>query len=126
MAGAPDPITVVKFTALLLWCYGAVHLVLWTRLLIRAERHAHIGQIVSLLGEMVPVACGLVLVVALGALIGLPSVVVFIAVLTPAGLAWALRLEVNRLTGPPPWAEARRALAAALLAAALLLLQATA
>lgn len=91
-------VLVIKFCALLLWCYAAVLAVAWFRAVRAEDTTRHVGHVISLLGVFVPLSCLLVIVVFLGAMLGLPSVVALLAVLVPAGLVVGLQLEVNRLT----------------------------
>lgn len=92
-----EPILIVKLTAMLLWCHAAVLTMAWFRAVARTERRSHVGHFVSLMGELVPVSAGAVLLIFGGAALGLPSAVVLLAILIPAGLVLALVFEVDRI-----------------------------
>jgi len=115
-----SPIQIVDLTATLLWCHAAVLGAAWARAVARSERRYHVGHVVSLLGELVPMAVAVVLLVFAGSFLGLPSVVVFLAIVYPAGLVLGLVFEVRRICDPSPAAEAAR-LAASLVLAVLVL-----
>lgn len=102
------PVKIVDLTAMFLWCHAAILLVAWVRAVARTGRRNHVGHFVSLAGEMVPMVAGVVILVFLGAFIGLPSVVVFLAVVFPAGIVVALLFEMRRLEGVARAREARR------------------
>lgn len=102
------PIVLVESVATLLWAYALVLAVSWFRAVARDDRKAHVGHFVSLMGAMVPFSASVIALVFIGGTLGLPSVVVFLAVLLPAGLVTALQLEVSRMTGPRLDWEARR------------------
>lgn len=91
-------VLVIKFCSLMLWCYATVLTVAWFRAVGGEDRKTHVGHFVSLMGVFVPLSCLLVLVVFLGAILGLPSVIALLVVLVPAGLVVGLQLEVSRLT----------------------------
>jgi hypothetical protein len=89
------PIAIVEAIATLLWVYAGLTLVAWADHLRRTDRQAHVPHVVELLANLVPAMIALLVVVMAGAVIGLPSVVVIIAVLFPAGLAFGLHLSLN-------------------------------
>lgn len=91
------PIAIIEAIATVLWVYAGVGLVEWIRHVARSERRQHIPHTAELLGNLVPAMIALVVVVMAGALIGLPSVVVIIAVLFPAGVAFGLHQSLNDL-----------------------------
>lgn len=103
-----SPLYVVKLTALILWCHALVLMVAWFRHVARTDRRQHVGHFVSLVGELVPMAAAAVVLIFGGAALGLPSVVVFLAVVLPLGLVVGLALEVRRLGPHSHRAEARR------------------
>ncbi len=109
-----SPLAIVKLTATLLWCHAGVLAVAWFRQVARTDKRFHVGHFVALMGEMVPMAAGAILLIFGGAILGLPSVVVFLAVVLPAGLVLALATEVDRLTEPPDAGVETRRLAATL------------
>ncbi len=89
------PLAVIEAIATLLWVYAGLTFIAWARHLIRSEKRFHIPHVADLLGNLVPAMIALVVVVMAGAMIGLPSVVVIIAVLFPAGLAFGLHMSLN-------------------------------
>ena len=91
------PIAIIEAIATVLWVYAGVGLVEWIRHVARSERRQHIPHMAELLGNLVPAMIALVVVVMAGALIGLPSVVVIIAILFPAGVAFGLHQSLNDL-----------------------------
>lgn len=105
---AMSPIALVKLAATFLWCYAGVLTVAWFRQVAKTDKRFHVGHFVALMGEMVPMAAGAILLIFAGALLGLPSVVVFLAIVLPAGLVLALVTEVHRLTPTDSRVESRR------------------
>jgi hypothetical protein len=89
------PIAIVEGVATLLWVYAGLTLIAWFDHLRRTDRQAHVPHVVELIANLVPAMIALLLVVMAGAMIGLPSVVVIIAVLFPAGLAYGLHMSLN-------------------------------
>jgi hypothetical protein len=89
------PIAIIEAIATLLWVYAGLTLIAWADHLRRTDRQAHIPHVVELIANLVPAMIALLLVVIAGAMIGLPSVVVIIAVLFPAGLAYGLHMSLN-------------------------------
>ena len=88
-----DPHSIIAFIegiATLFWIYAALVFVAWGVRVARLDRGDHIPHVVDALGRLVPTMIVLVGVVMIGAFVGLPSVVVFISVLFPAGLAIGL------------------------------------
>lgn len=110
-------IDAVTTLATLLWCYTAVLAVAWFRLVGATERHEHVGHFVGLMGVFVPGIALTLGVVLFGALIGIPQVVVAIAVLLPGAVAIGLQLEVARLRPSGPRGDAMRVGLAVALAA---------
>jgi hypothetical protein len=88
-------LAIVEAIATLLWCYAGVTFVVWAGHLKRASRREHIPHVTDLLGNLVPAMITLLVVVIAGAMIGLPSVVVLIAILFPAGLAFGMHMSLN-------------------------------
>ena len=72
-------ISLVVFLASILWCHAAVLAWEWLGTLRRASQNDKVGHVVSLLGAFVPVVVTYITVVLVGAVIGLPSMVVFLA-----------------------------------------------
>lgn len=91
------PLAVIEAVATLFWVYAGLALMEWAVLVARSERRQHIPHVTDLIANLVPAMIMLVLVVLAGAMIGLPSVVVLIAVLFPAGLAFGLHMSLNDL-----------------------------
>lgn len=91
------PIAVIEAVATLLWSYAAVSFVAWAGHLSRAEQRARVTHVFDLVANLVPAMIALLIVVLAGAMIGLPSVVVIIAVLFPAGLAFGLHMSLNEI-----------------------------
>lgn len=89
------PIAAIEAIATILWVYAGAGLLEWLLRAARAERRQHIPMVTELLANLVPVMIALIVVVMAGAVIGLPSVVVIIALLFPAGLAFGLHLSLN-------------------------------
>ncbi len=84
---ASDILNVVEGLATFVWIYAALVFAAWGVRVARLDRGDHIPHMVDLLGRLVPTMIVLVGVVMIGAFVGLPSVVVVISVLFPAGLA---------------------------------------
>jgi hypothetical protein len=115
------PLGTIEAIATVLWVYAGLALAEWVARIARTDRRQHIPHVVDLLGNLVPAMVGLVVVVMAGAVIGLPSVVVLIAVLFPAGLAFGLHrtlAEIGAKTSPR--AEAARLALTLILAAAII------
>ncbi len=113
--GPEDLIRLIVLAATILWSYAAVVGVEWARMLWRSERREHVTLVFDLVTGLLPAAAAYVLLVLAGHVLGLPSVVVFLAVVVPGGLVYAFRASlVDRgLTG------ARRELGRLLIALAL-------
>ncbi len=94
-----SPIAVIEAIATLLWVYAGLTFLAWVNFVRRTDRRQHIPHAADLLGNLVPAMIMLVVVVLLGSFIGLPSVVVLIAVLFPAGLAFGLHMSLNDIRG---------------------------
>lgn len=118
---AIDPLTVFKLVALLLWCYAGLLAIAWVRAVANSGQRNHVSHVVGLLGELVPPIAILLVVIMIGSVVGLPSVVVFISVLFPAGLIFAFVTELHNLIAPTRKAEITRIAVAALLAVLYLL-----
>ncbi|MEM7721562.1 MAG: hypothetical protein AAF376_04255 [Pseudomonadota bacterium] len=91
------PLAVMEAIATVLWVYAGLALLEWGIRVARTDRRQHIGCVTDLLGNLVPAMITLVVIVMAGAVIGLPSVVVIIAVLFPAGLAFGAHMSLNDL-----------------------------
>jgi hypothetical protein len=92
-------IETVSTLATLLWVCVLVLIVASVRLVGRCDRKEHVGHFVELVGVFVPGVSITVFAVLMGALLGLPQVVVALALLLPGAVALGLQLEVARL-GP--------------------------
>lgn len=95
----PDlsPIAVVEAVAALFWVYAALAGIEWAAGLARTPRSRHIPLVTEMIGHLVPAMIMLVVVVMAGAFFGFPTVVVVIAILFPAGLAFGLHGALNDL-----------------------------
>ena len=110
-------IDAVSTLATLLWCYIAVLALSWVRLVGATDRREHVGHFVGLMGVFVPGMALTIAIVLLGALVGIPQVVVAIALVFPAAIAIGLQLEVARLRPPDLRSDAMRVGSAVALAA---------
>lgn len=90
-------VLVIKFCALLLWCYALVLTVEWFRAVGSKDRKTHVGHFLGLMGVLVPLSCALVMFAFAGAFMGLPSVIALLVILVPAGLVVGLQLEIRKL-----------------------------
>ncbi len=99
--GPEDLIRLIVLAATILWSYAAVVGAEWARMLWRSERREHVTLVFDLVTALLPAAAAYVLLVLAGHVLGLPSVVVFLAVVVPGGLVYAFRASlVDRgLTG---------------------------
>jgi hypothetical protein len=99
--GPEDLIRLIVLAATILWSYAAVVGAEWARMLWRSERREHVTLVFDLVTALLPAAAAYVLLVLAGHVLGLPSVVVFLAVVVPGGLVYAFRTSlVDRgLTG---------------------------
>lgn len=104
----------IEAIATLFWCYAALSAIAWIRHARRLPRSFHVPALAELLGNLVPAMILLVIVILFGALFGLPSVVVLIAILFPAGLSWGLHMTLSEIAEGTPWT--RRAALATVLA----------
>jgi di/tricarboxylate transporter len=95
------PIALIEAAATLLWVYAGLTLAHWAYRTARLERRDHIPALADLISHLVPAMILLVLTVLAGALIGLPSVVAFIAILFPAGLAFGSHMALHEHDPPP-------------------------
>jgi len=104
-------IALITAVATLLWTFAVLGFIEWFWTVARTERPQHVAHMADLLGNLVPAMIALVVVVMVGAFIGLPSVVVIIALLFPAGLAFGVQMALNDLRGTAwPWEAGRIAL----------------
>ena len=102
-----------------LWCYAGVLLAGWLRAVARDDMRMHVSHVVSMLGVLVPVVSVFVLLIFAGGVLGIPFVVVILALIVPAGLVIAFQLELSRLV-PSTWTrEALRLAVASVLATAM-------
>ncbi len=106
----PLLIQIIVFIATLLWCHAAVLAWEWIRLLRSAAQSDKVGVVVKLLGAMVPVVVLYIVVVFAGAILGLPSMVAFLALVVPGGLVFGFRTELGDETPTGAGTERRRAL----------------
>ncbi len=99
--GPEDLIRLIVLAATILWSYAAVVGAEWARMLWRSERREHVTLVFDLVTGLLPAAAAYVLLVLAGHVLGMPSVVVFLAVVVPGGLVYAFRAAlVDRgLTG---------------------------
>jgi hypothetical protein len=99
--GPEDLIRLIVLAATTLWSYAAVVGVEWARMLWRSERREHVTLVFDLVTGLLPAAAAYVLLVLAGHVLGLPSVVVFLAVVVPGGLVYAFRASLvdGGLTG---------------------------
>ncbi len=118
-----SPIALIEALATALWVYAALAFAHWLIRTARLDRRQHIPALTDLLGHLVPAMILLVLTVLIGALVGLPSVVAFIALLFPAGLAYGTHMALHELDPPPTPPQTIARTAAALLLAALIIAQ---
>ncbi len=93
------PIAIIEAVATFLWTMAIVGIAEWMWTVARMDRRQHIPHTAELLGNLVPAMVALVVVVMVGAFVGLPSVVVIIAMLFPAGLAFGVQMSLNDLRG---------------------------
>jgi len=84
--------------AAILWCYAGLNLLAWLNATRKLERRGHIPAITDLLSHLVPAMLLLVVLVLFGALFGLVSTVVLIAVVFPGGLAIGGHMALAELT----------------------------
>lgn len=117
------PIAIIEAVATMLWSYAGLSFGHWTYRTARLDHRHHIPAATELLGHLVPAMILLVLTVLAGAMIGLPSVVAFIALLFPAGLAYGTHMALHEAEPPPPARQTSTRIALALLLAALIILQ---
>ena len=107
----------VTTLATLLWFYILVLAVAWVRLVGGRDRREHVGHFVGLMGVFVPGVSLTVFAVLMGGLLGLPQVVVALALLLPGAIALGLQLEVARLGPTDLRTDAMRLTAAVALSA---------
>lgn len=98
----------IVFLATVLWCHAAVLAWEWLGTLRRAIHSDKIGHVVNLLGAMVPVVVTYIAVVFAGALLGLPSMVAFLALVVPGGLVYGFRTDLGDETPSTLALERRR------------------
>lgn len=106
----PILIQAIVFLATLLWCHVAVLALEWVGTLRRAVHSDKVGQVVNLLGAMVPVVITYIFVVFAGAILGLPSIVAFLALVVPGGLVYGFRVDLGDQAPSTVALERRRAL----------------
>ncbi len=92
--GPEDLIRLIVLAATILWSYAAVVGAEWARMLWRSERREHVTLVFDLVTGLLPAAAAYVLLVLAGHVLGLPSVVVFLAVVVPGGLVYAFRASL--------------------------------
>jgi hypothetical protein len=92
-----DLVTGITTLATLLWCYNLVLTIAWFRAVGALDRRQHVGNFVGLMGVFVPGMALTVLVVLFGAIVGVPQIVIAIALLFPGAVTVGLQLEVSRL-----------------------------
>lgn len=115
------PIAIIEAAATLLWVYTALTFITWVALVWRLGQGAHVAAVTELLSHLVPAMIGLVLLVLFGALVGLPSVVAFIALLFPAGTAYGTHMALTEgRDAPTDRRDLPRAAATLIIAAALI------
>lgn len=95
------PIAVIEALATLLWVYSGLTFVAWVLHVRALPTGAHVAAAAELAAHFLPAMIGLVAIVMIGALIGLPSVVAFIAVLFPAGTAYGTHMALTELRDAP-------------------------
>lgn len=95
------PIALIEAAATLLWTYTALTFGAWTLQVARRGQTSHVAAVAELLSHLVPAMIGLVILVLVGAFIGLPSVVAFIALLFPAGTAYGTHMALTELRDAP-------------------------
>lgn len=93
------PLGIMEAIATVLWVYAGLAFLDWVGHLRRSDKRFHIPHVTDLLGNLVPAMIALLVVVMAGAVVGLPSVVVIIAVLFPAGLAFGVHMALNDIRG---------------------------
>jgi hypothetical protein len=103
-----NPIAVIEAAATVYWTYAGLAALEWFVRLWRKERREHLALVFEMIGHLVPAMITLLVVVLAGAFIGLPSVVVIIAVLFPAGLAVGFHMGLNDLREASWTGEAAR------------------
>lgn len=94
-------IALIEAIATLLWSYTALTLLAWITHTARLDRSHHVAALTDLITHLVPAMIGLVALVLIGAFIGLPSVVAFIAILFPAGTAYATHMALTEARDAP-------------------------
>lgn len=94
-------IVLIEALATLLWSYTALTFLAWLAHVFRLPPGAHVAAGAELATHLVPAMIALVAVVLVGALIGLPSVVAFIAILFPAGTAYGTHMALTEIRDAP-------------------------
>jgi hypothetical protein len=89
------PPGLIEAVATLLWCYAGITVLAWAGHLRRSPRHRRAAHGADLIANLVPATIAVLLVAIAGAVIDLPSVVVIISLLLPAGLAFGLHMSLN-------------------------------
>lgn len=95
------PIALIEAAATLLWVYTGLTAFAWANHTRRLTKGAHVPAVTELLSHLVPAMIALVVTVLFGALIGLPSVVAFIALLFPAGTAYGTHMALTEARDSP-------------------------
>ncbi len=112
---------IIEAMATLLWVYAGLTLAHWAIRAARLDQRQHIPALTDLISHLVPAMILLVLTVLAGALIGLPSVVAFIAILFPAGLAFGSHSALHEMEPPPTTGQIRTRILLTLALAALII-----
>ncbi|AHM04818.1 hypothetical protein roselon_02497 [Roseibacterium elongatum DSM 19469] len=116
-----DPIAIVEAIATVFWTYAAIGAGEWLWRVRRTEASSHIPHVTDLIANLVPAMIALVVIVLAGAFFGLPTVVVVIAVLFPAGLAFGVHMSLNDLRDTAHWQGEVLRLALVLIVAAVVI-----
>jgi hypothetical protein len=91
------PIAVVGAVTTLFWTYAGLGAIEWAARISRLEKTRRLPLVFELIGHLVPAMVTLLVVVLVGAFFGFPTVVVVIAILFPAGLAFGVHMGLNDL-----------------------------
>jgi hypothetical protein len=90
-----SPVATIEAAATLFWTYAGLAACEWCARLWRKGRPEHLALVFEMIGHLVPAMITLLVVVLAGIILGLPSVVVIIAILFPAGLAVGFHMGLN-------------------------------
>ncbi len=118
MITAPTLIAIIVFLATVLWVHVIAVLAEWIALLRRADHGSKISVVIDMLGALVPVVILFIAVVFASSIFGFRSSVVFLAVIVPGGLVFALRSQVTK--DEFAWSEGKRWLISGILLALVL------